>query len=237
MTSQLTKTNTDFIGSYEIDRLIKKFSHSMKAQHDTDIANNSTSSQYNNRNNRTLQLLSSNTQCDNSSAIQNTDTKNTSPLKNASYNKLIESVCQDNSNNTHSTKQAVSDRAKFFNTLKSLFAIFDPDCRGFIDINELNNLGAQKNEILNDVIGYLQNKKGPNYEYSNSLYFVNGSSNTTEVKTSASRSSSGNSSRLVNISKYLFFVVKFLNNRNIINLLFFSLLLLYYYTIQSFVFK
>lgn len=211
MTSQLTKTNTDFIGSYEIDRLIKKFSHSMKAQHDTDIANNSTSNQYNNRNNRTLQLLSTNIQCDTNSAIPNTNTKNTSPLKNASYNKLIESVCQENSN-THSTKQAVSDRAKFFNTLKSLFAIFDPDCRGFIDINELNNLGAQKNEILNDVIGYLQNKKGPNYEYSNSLYFVNGSSNTTEVKTSASRSSSGNSSRFANISKYfisIFLLLKF----------------------------
>ena len=100
---------------------------------------------------------------------------------------------------TKLNEQSLSDRAKFFNTLKSLFAIFDPECRGFIDINELNNLGAQKNEILNDVISYLLNKKEPNYEYSNSLYFVNGS-NTKQAENSTknntdSRSSSGNSSR------------------------------------------
>ena len=83
-----------------------------------------------------------------------------------------------------------SDKAKFFNTLKSLFAIFDPECKGFIDLHELNSLGAQKNEILNDVISHLLNinKKHVNFEYSNNLYCSNN-------KNSDSRSSSGNSSR------------------------------------------
>jgi hypothetical protein len=192
MTSQLTKTNTDFIGTYEIDKLIKKFSHSMKNNNENSspISNAEHNNHCNQRNNNRAQQQ-----------LPGKHNNKGSPLKNASYNKLIENVCQENTNTYSNSKpkgnsyseQAASDRAKFFSTLKSLFAIFDPESRGFIDINELNNLGAQKNEILNDVIGYLQNKRGSNYEYSNNLYFVNG--NGTEIKTSASRSSSGNSSR------------------------------------------
>lgn len=178
MTSQLTRTNKDCIGNYEKDKVINKFSYSMnKVQHDT-TENSSI-------NKKACDVISQ-----------------ASPLhKNASYNQLIENICQISSSQSSINpkvkfgEQTASDRAKFFNTLKSLFAIFDPECRGFIDINELNNLGAQRNEILNDVIGYLINKKGTNYEYTNSLYFVNGSSGPN--KCADSRSSSGNSSRLV----------------------------------------
>ena len=181
MTSQLIKTNKDYIGNYEKDKLINKFSHSMnKAQHDTVAITEISSIK-----NKECEVISQ-----------------ASPLhKNSSYNQLIENICQNSSSQSSInpkvkfSEQTASDRAKFFNTLKSLFAIFDPECRGFIDINELNNLGAQRNEILNGVIEYLQNKKGTNYEYTNSLYFVNGS--LIPNKSTDSRSSSGNSSRLV----------------------------------------
>jgi hypothetical protein len=45
---------------------------------------------------------------------------------------------------------------KFFNTFKSLFDIFDPERKGYIDLYELESLGANQNEILSDIIGYLK---------------------------------------------------------------------------------
>lgn len=52
--------------------------------------------------------------------------------------------------------QAESEKSKFFNILKSLFAIFDPNCKGSIDLNELDVLGANNNEILNDVLHHIR---------------------------------------------------------------------------------
>jgi len=164
-TSQfMSKQNNDFISNYEIDSLIKKFSNnSTQQQHDASLIKTN------------VDILNHSLSSANSIQQLQQQTKN----NNLHYKKLIENICQNNLQNYPLTKtklneQTLSDRAKFFNTLKSLFAIFDPECRGFIDINELNNLGAQKNEILNDVISYLLNKKEPNYEFSNNLYFVNG---------------------------------------------------------------
>ena len=135
-----SQVKTEFKGSSDIDKLIKKFSYSINK-----------------------------------------------PTEDANATYVIEDSvkCVSKAGESHS-----SDKAKFFNTLKSLFAIFDPECKGFIDLHELNSLGAQKNEILNDVISHLLhiNKKHVNYEYSNNLYCSNN-------KNSDSRSSSGNSSR------------------------------------------
>ena len=49
-----------------------------------------------------------------------------------------------------------STNSKFYQTFKTLFDIFDPELRGYIDINELELLGANQNEILNDIISYLK---------------------------------------------------------------------------------
>ncbi len=195
-TSHFTrKQNPDFISNYEFDSLIKKFSNNstqqQPKQHDANIIKSN------------FDVLNHSL----SSAHSIQELKQQAKANNLHYKKLIENICQNNLQNHSQTKtklneQIVSDRAKFFNTLKSLFAIFDPGCRGFIDINELNNLGAQKNEILNDVINYLLNKKDSNYEFSNNLYFLNANSkqpeNTTKINTD-SRSSSGNSSRYVTV--------------------------------------
>lgn len=51
------------------------------------------------------------------------------------------------------------EKTKFFNILKSIFAIFDPECNGSIDINELDVLGANNNEILNDVLNYIRSNR------------------------------------------------------------------------------
>ena len=51
------------------------------------------------------------------------------------------------------------EKTKFFNILKSIFAIFDPECNGQIDINELDVLGANNNEILNDVLSYIRTNR------------------------------------------------------------------------------
>ena len=48
------------------------------------------------------------------------------------------------------------NNSKFYQTFKTLFDIFDPEQRGYIDINELELLGANQNEILNDIINYLK---------------------------------------------------------------------------------
>jgi len=77
---------------------------------------------------------------------------------NNNNNKLIESV-----------ESSSNDKALFFNTLKSLFAIFDPECRGSIDLAELNTLGASKNEILSDVINHLFTEKKKSLNYSQQI--------------------------------------------------------------------
>jgi len=134
-TSQfMSKQNNDFISNYEIDSLIKKFSNnSTQQQHDASLIKTN------------VDILNHSLSSANSIQQLQQQTKN----NNLHYKKLIENICQNNLQNYPLTKtklneQTLSDRAKFFNTLKSLFAIFDPECRGFIDINELNNLGAQK---------------------------------------------------------------------------------------------
>ena len=69
---------------------------------------------------------------------------------------------QRNSNNlSNSTSSCINERfenekLKFFNILKSLFAIFDPECQGCIDINELDKFSGKNNEILKDVINYIR---------------------------------------------------------------------------------
>ncbi|CAF0917810.1 unnamed protein product [Brachionus calyciflorus] len=52
-----------------------------------------------------------------------------------------------------------SEKRKFFEILKSIFAIFDPECNGSIDLNELDVLGADNNEILNDVLEFIRSNK------------------------------------------------------------------------------
>ncbi|RNA13522.1 hypothetical protein BpHYR1_019831 [Brachionus plicatilis] len=51
------------------------------------------------------------------------------------------------------------DKTKFFQILKSIFAVFDPDCTGSIDINELDVLGVDNNEIFNEVLNYVRSYK------------------------------------------------------------------------------
>lgn len=51
------------------------------------------------------------------------------------------------------------DKAKFFQILKSIFAVFDPECSGWIDINELDVLGVDNNETFNEVLNYIKSKK------------------------------------------------------------------------------
>lgn len=51
------------------------------------------------------------------------------------------------------------EKIKFFNILKSIFSIFDPGCNGSIDINELDVLGANNNEILNEVLNFIRSNK------------------------------------------------------------------------------
>ncbi|CAF0807807.1 unnamed protein product [Brachionus calyciflorus] len=66
-----------------------------------------------------------------------------------------------NSTNLNLSSNSESDleKTKFFNILKSIFAIFDPECNGSIDINELDVLGANNNEILNDVLNYIRTSR------------------------------------------------------------------------------
>jgi hypothetical protein len=49
------------------------------------------------------------------------------------------------------------EKMKFFNILKSLFAIFDPECTGSIDVNELDKFSGKNNEILKDVLNFIRN--------------------------------------------------------------------------------
>ena len=91
-------------------------------------------------------------------------------------------------------KQIENDKTNFFNILKSLFAIFDPECRGSIDLNELDTLGANKNEILTDVISYLRNNrtKSETIDSENEQ-----NKNHSQLLTNSSSSSSSNSAKLV----------------------------------------
>lgn len=67
----------------------------------------------------------------------------------------IDSIVLRTPNGLHSSEND-SEKSKLFSILKSFFAIFDPDCKGAIDINELDVLGASNNEILNDVLSYIR---------------------------------------------------------------------------------
>ncbi|RNA21322.1 hypothetical protein BpHYR1_028633 [Brachionus plicatilis] len=58
--------------------------------------------------------------------------------------------------NDLSSSESESEKSKLFSILKSFFAIFDPECKGAIDINELDVLGASNSEILNDVLNYIR---------------------------------------------------------------------------------
>jgi hypothetical protein len=80
------------------------------------------------------------------------------------------SSSSSSSNNNNNNNISTSDKAKFFNTLKSLFAIFDPECNGSIDINELDVLGGNRNEILNDVLKYLRTNISSSSSYSSSAF-------------------------------------------------------------------
>jgi hypothetical protein len=59
----------------------------------------------------------------------------------------------------HNQSTNNNNNNKFYQTFKTLFDIFDPDLRGYIDLNELELLGANQNEILNDIINYLKNSQ------------------------------------------------------------------------------
>lgn len=56
-------------------------------------------------------------------------------------------------------KHLDEDKSKFFQILKSIFAVFDPDCSGSIDLNELDVLGVDNNEIFNEVLNYIRSNK------------------------------------------------------------------------------
>ena len=81
------------------------------------------------------------------------------PVNNNNTNK-VSKICTINSNTTPyiplNYDKLESEKLKFFNILKSLFAIFDPDCRGSIDINELDKFSGKNNEILKDVILHIR---------------------------------------------------------------------------------
>jgi hypothetical protein len=64
-------------------------------------------------------------------------------------------VKYNNSQEQHQSTNT-NNNNKFYQTFKTLFDIFDPELRGYIDINELELLGANQNEILNDIINHLK---------------------------------------------------------------------------------
>jgi len=246
--------------SHEIDKLIKKFSYSIKQQHERyksklEENNNNNKNNYyeqqsnknnfllnsseeaslttttnNNNNNAFSYLYPSNSSSSSSSSssdqhdrsihssaalylLSNNNNNNSQVIKNNKSNFNLNSTITNcyisnynnkKNNNTHNvdTSSSSSDKAIFFDTLKSLFAIFDPDCKGSIDLNELNTLGANKNEILSDVINYLFNKEFKQVEttttttnYLSSNNNNNNNKNNHNLNNSSTNNSSNCSSR------------------------------------------
>lgn len=71
----------------------------------------------------------------------------------------------NDTNSTTSSTTSISTNAsqstnKFMKTFKNLFDIFDPTQKGYINLNELESLGANQNEILNDIIKYVRANDG-----------------------------------------------------------------------------
>lgn len=71
--------------------------------------------------------------------------------------------------------QVDEDKAKFYQILKSIFSVFDPECSGWIDINELDILGVDNNEIFKEVLSYIKSNKilkPVNYNLNSGRYMV-----------------------------------------------------------------
>jgi hypothetical protein len=86
------------------------------------------------------------------------------PKQSSSNNYMNHTVCMNttrahkiqNSTMNCSGDKLESEKAKFLNILKSLFAVFDPECRGSIDINEIDKFSGKNSEILKDVINFIR---------------------------------------------------------------------------------
>ena len=178
--------------SYDIDTLIKKFSYQNPIQLDQEqefYINTNTNNIINNElyeiNNLKLKnqtergFFSHNLKENeflNSNQIIANSTNTNNIIKKTSNNKKSNNKFNITTNIINSNAQLnenigfTSDKEKFFNTLKSLFAIFDPECKGSIDINELDVLGASRNEILNDVLTHLRLNSNKKLNNSNKKY-------------------------------------------------------------------
>jgi len=78
-------------------------------------------------------------------------------MKNSeNLNETCSSTSSTNTNVSSKTTSSNTSSSKFLSTFKSLFDIFDPESKGYIDLYELELLGANQNEILNEIIRFIR---------------------------------------------------------------------------------